>query len=335
VILEQNFRLNQLGNKVENTTYTYSYAHHIPKGKTLASLTLPSNNKNLGIMSVVGVQESLVDEAVSKYYVLGQTYLTGTDVVTLKINNETSDDLVFSVANWPKSGCNPTTSTTGCTYSTPTVAVNKGQDHRLSFIAPTSWNQIGFSVQKAADTCFGPNCSTYLPNYEAGVNGTSCSKLNPAPAQSVAAGQTWTITVQPQFTGYNGFLDSPQVSNMPPSQNSSKYPNGCVFALNTNFQNNLAGQPTWLKWFEGIAAAVAIVGISFLTFGLPEEVGAVIVADAAEEAAGLDLVIVNEAGFGGAGWFTETGFISELQVWEEAGYGQRMPYRWAFGDFVM
>jgi hypothetical protein len=299
VIREQSYRINQLGNNVVASTYTYGYTHRIPKGKTLASLTLPNNN-DLGILSVVGATEPPIDGAKVKSYVLGQTNFTGTDLVTLKIKNDQSDPLTFSVANWPQDGCNPTTSPTPCNYSTGQVTVNQSQTKTVTYVAPSNWNNIGFSVQKADDVCVGPNCSTYIPDWSAGVNGTSCSTLNPTPGQSIAPGQTWTITVQSQFTGYNGFMDGP---GMPESKNSNKYPNGCVFAMNTAFQNWLAGQPGWAKWLEAIVGTTIIVGVSFLTFGAPEEVGAVLAADAAEEAAadGVDAVIEEEAS--SAGWY--------------------------------
>jgi hypothetical protein len=323
VIREQSYRINQLGNNVVASTYTYGYTHHIPSGKTLASLTLPKNG-NLGILSVVASQDPPIGGvgAEVKSYVLGDTNLTGTDLVTMKINNQQSQPLTFSVANWPQGGCNPTTSTTPCTYSTAQVTVNQNQSKTVAYVAPSSWNNIGFSAQNAGDVCVGPNCSTYIPDWSAGVNGTSCSTLNPTLGQSMAAGQTWTMTVQSQFTGYNGFLDSPQVSNMPASQNSDKYPNGCVFAMNTAFQNWLAGQPGWAKWLEVAVGVAAIVGISFLTFGAPEDAAAVIAADATEEVAtdaALDVVVENEAGYVG-GWYNDWGIL-DVKAWTGEGAG--------------
>jgi hypothetical protein len=337
VIREQSYRINQLGNNVVASTYSYGYTHHLPKGKTLASLTLPNNN-NLGILSVVAATEPPIDGAKVKSYVLTQTNLTGTDLVTLKISNQQSDPLTFSVANWPDAGCNPTTSTSGCTYSTAQLTVNQGQSKTVTYVAPTNWNNMGFSVQKAGDVCVGPNCSTYIPDWSAGVNGTSCSTLNPTPGQSMVAGQTWTITVQSQFTGYNGFLDSPQVSNMPASQNAKNYPNGCVFAMNTAFQNWIADQPGWAKWLEGVVGTAALIGLTFLTFGAPEEVGAVLAADAAEGAAeaGVDDSIAaaaEEAGWEG-GW--ENGNVNNIRGWRGVGqgwlgaeYGAYVPTDWA------
>lgn len=298
VIQEQSYRINQLGNQTALSTYVYSYAYHLKS--PLASITLPTND-NLGILSVVAATESPLDGSGVKSYLLSHINVTGTDLVTLKINNQQSDPLTFSVANWPQDGCDPTTTTTGCTYSTESVTVNQGQTQTVTYVAPTNYNNLGFSVQKADNVCVGPNCSTYLPNWSAGVNGTSCNTLSPSPAQSMAPGQTWTITAQGQVTGYNGFLDSPQVSNMPASQNSGKYPNGCVFAMNTSFQNWVADQPGWAKWLEGIAGALAIVGISFLTFGAPEDIGAVVVEVGADDlvagdaAAGLDDTIIEES----------------------------------------
>jgi hypothetical protein len=154
----------------------------------------------------------------------------------------------------------------------------------------------------------------------------------------MVAGQTWTITVQSQFTGYNGFLDSPQVSNMPASQNAKNYPNGCVFAMNTAFQNWIADQPGWAKWLEGVVGTAALIGLTFLTFGAPEEVGAVLAADAAEGAAeaGVDDSIAaaaEEAGWEG-GW--ENGNVNNIRGWRGVGqgwlgaeYGAYVPTDWA------
>jgi hypothetical protein len=231
-----------------------------------------NSNDNLGILSIVGgTGQPIVTGADS--YVLGQINLTGTDLVTLKIDNEQSDALTFSIANWPQNGCNPTTTTEGCTYSTKSLTVPNGQPKTVTYIAPSNYNNMGFTVQKAANNCVG-NCSTYIPDWSAGVNGTSCSDVSPSAGQNMAAGQTWTMYAQSQTTGYNGFLDGP---GMPGSQNSSKYPNGCVFAMNTAFQNWIANQPGWAKWLEG--AVGAAIGIALAVFAGPE-----IVAWAAEDA---------------------------------------------------
>ena len=337
IIREQSYRINQLGNNVVASTYTYGYTHRISKGKTLASLTLPKNN-NLGILSVVGATEPPIDGvgAEVKSFVLGNINLTGTDLVTLKINNQQQQPLTFSVSNWPTDDCNPTTSTTPCNYSTAQVTVNQNQWKTVTYVAPSSWNNIGFTAQNAGDVCVGPNCSTYIPDWSAGVNGTSCSTLNPTLGQSLAAGQTWTMTVQSQFTGYNGFMDSPQVSNMPASKNSKQYPNGCVFAMNTAFQNWLAGQPGWAKWLEAAIGTAIIIGVSFLTFGAPEDVAAAVVIDGAEEVgadaavdASIEAAAEYTGGWDGSGWLREVrGWRGEGLGWLGGEYGAAVPLDW-------
>jgi hypothetical protein len=143
----------------------------------------------------------------------------------------------------------------------------------------------------------------------------------------MAAGQTWTVTVQSQFTGYNGFLDGP---GMPASQNSKNYPNGCVFAMNTAFQNALAGQPGWAKWLEGVVGAIAVIGISFVTFGLPEEVEAEILVDAEAEAIadgavdGPIAADANAAGFQYGGWYDVQYFHEDTMNWIRRGWGDRI-----------
>ncbi|MCF7968555.1 MAG: hypothetical protein K9K68_05265 [Methylococcaceae bacterium] len=262
VIQEMATRINQLGNLIFTTTYVYGYAHRLTKGKTLESIKLPSND-DLGILSIVGgTGQPIVTAAGS--YTLGQINLTGTDVLTLKIDNEQSDALTFAVANWPQGGCNPTTTTEGCTYSTISLTVPDDQTKTVTYIAPSNYNNMGFTVQKADNNCVG-KCSTYIPDWTAGVNGTSCSDVSPTPGQNMAAGQTWTIYAQNQSSGYNGFLDGP---GMPASQNSNKYPNGCVFAMGTAFQDWVADQPAWAKWLEAVVGVA--IGIALAVFAAPE-----------------------------------------------------------------
>lgn len=272
VIQEMATRINQLGNLIFTTTYVYGYAHRLTKGKTLESIKLPSND-NLGILSIVGGTGQPVVTAAGSY-TLGQINLTGTDLLTLKIDNEQSDALTFNVANWPQDDCNPTTTT--CTYSTESLTVPNGQTKTVTYIAPSNYNNMGFTVQKADNNCVG-KCSTYIPDWTAGVNGTSCSDVSPTPGQNMAAGQTWTIYAQNQSSGYNGFLDGP---GMPTSQNSSKYPNGCVFAMGTSFQNWVADQPAWAKWLEGVVGAA--IGIALAVFAGPE-IAAALFEDALDD----------------------------------------------------
>jgi hypothetical protein len=114
---------------------------------------------------------------------------------------------------------------------------------------------------------------------------------------------------------------------MPASQNSKNYPNGCVFAMNTAFQNWLAGQPGWAKWLEGIAAAIAVIGISLVTFGLPEEVGGELLVDAEtdELVDGPIEADANAAGWEG-GW-NDGEWEGRVREWEGEGQG------WMGGDY--
>lgn len=104
---------------------------------------------------------------------------------------------------------------------------------------------FGFYLKK--QNCVG-KCSTFLPNFNAGVHGTSCGKLDTPPSTYMTSGSRWTVYLQKQTTGYNAFLDGP---NMPASKKSKKYPNGCVFAVQTEFDNAIAslGIGGWLKVF--------------------------------------------------------------------------------------
>jgi hypothetical protein len=207
------------------------------------------------------------------------------------------------MAGWPEDGCDPTTESNGCTYSTKKVVVNTGQSKTLTYIAPSNWNNIGFSMQQVAGGCVvnSNGCATYTPDWSNGVNGTNCSAVSPSPGDSMEAGQTWTMTIQARAdSAYNGFLYSAQVPNLQMSaKNQLK---GCVFGLYTKFGTALSGQPGWAKWLEAAIGAVAIVGISLVTFGAPEDAAAI--AAAADEAAaageaaeaGVDAVVAEEAG---------------------------------------
>ena len=102
---------------------------------------------------------------------------------------------------------------------------------------------FGFHLQKQG--CVG-KCSTFLTNFNAGVHGTSCGKLDTPPSTYMTSGSQWTVYLQEQTTGYNAFLDGP---NMPASKKSKKYPNGCVFAVQTEFDNDISnlGIVGWFK----------------------------------------------------------------------------------------
>lgn len=287
VILEQSYRINQLGNTVALSTYTYGYTHHIPKGKILASLTLPNNN-NLGILSVVGATAPPIDAAKVKSYLLGQINLTGTDLVSMQIKNSQTDPLTFSMANWPENGCNPSTDTNGCNYSTGKLTVNQNQSKTVTYVAPTNWNNIGFSMQRVAGGCVDNSngCATYTPNWNSGVNGTNCSDENPSPGESMVAGQSWTMTIQARpDSAFNGVLYSPQVSNLQKSNGKGNLL-GCVFGVYTKFGNALSVQPGWAKWLEAAIGVAILVGVSFVTFGAPEELAETI----ALEEAGADVI---------------------------------------------
>ena len=52
IIQQQPNRVNQVGNVHSQTNYVYGYAYQIPAGKTLASVKLPNNTNNLGILGM-------------------------------------------------------------------------------------------------------------------------------------------------------------------------------------------------------------------------------------------------------------------------------------------
>jgi hypothetical protein len=52
IIQMQYHRVNQVGNLSYKPNYVYGYAYQIPAGKTLASVKLPNNTNNLGILGI-------------------------------------------------------------------------------------------------------------------------------------------------------------------------------------------------------------------------------------------------------------------------------------------
>ena len=315
VLQEQSYRVNQLGNTVALSTYVYGYTYHLPANKTLATITLPNNN-NLGILSVVEARKIVpIDGDKVKSYLLGHVNLTGTDLVTMKIVNDQSDPLTFSMAGWPEDGCDPTTDSGGCTYSTKNVTVNQGQSKTLTYIAPSNWNAIGFSMQRVAGGCVDNSngCATYTPDWNNGVDGTNCSAMSPSPGEEMAAGQTWTMTIQSRGdSAFNGYLYSPQVPNLQLMTSKQKTP-GCAFGLYTKFGTWFADQPGWAKWLEAAIGAILLVCVSLVDFGAPEEIAAIVAADEAVVAggaaeAGVDAIVVEEVN------------AFELGAWTDADY---------------
>jgi len=296
VLQEQSYRINQLGNTVALSTYVYGYTYHLPAKKTLATITLPNNN-NLGILSVVEARKIVpIDGDKVKSYLLGHVNLTGTDLVTMKIVNDQSDPLTFSMANWPQNGCDPTTDSAGCTYATTgPIVVNQGQSKTLTYIAPSNWDAIGFSMQRVAGGCVvnSNGCATYTPDWSNGVDGENCSALSPSPGEEMAAGQTWTMTIQSRTdSAFNGYLYSPQVPNLQSLVGKQKTP-GCVFGLYTKFGTGLSGQPGWLKWLEAAIGVIALVAVSFVDFGVPEDIAAIIEEEEWQAAHRLDMAAQN------------------------------------------
>jgi len=138
---------------------------------------------------------------------------------------------------------------------------------KLIYVLPTSAGTstskdpslpFGMMIQK--QNCVG-KCSTYLPAWNDGLGGTSCSKVSPAPAYYMTPGSEWTVYINQQITGYNALLANP---NMPKAKKDrwAKHSasNGCVFAIQTEFDNWVAN----LGPFEWIA--LALVG-ALLAFG--------------------------------------------------------------------
>jgi hypothetical protein len=205
--------------------------------------------------------------------VLGTTNLTGIDVLALTIKNQSNmgvggGPLTFFFADQPEQG----STTTPPTYTTKQVTVPMGQQATIAYIAPNIKSQMTFYVQKADGTCVGPNCSTYLTNWD---NGSSTNRSNwaanisPSLNNQLMPGQHWTMTITNTEEGYNGYLDSPsgQMTEnnelVPLPAASGNNLAGAQFKLQT--QAEITAQPKWAVVTEtvaGVIVGLSIVGVA-------------------------------------------------------------------------
>jgi hypothetical protein len=135
-------------------------------------------------------------------------------------------------------------------------------------------------VQKADDTCVGPNCSTYLPDWKSGSGDSSkwAANISPSLNSQVKSGQSWTMTVQNAGLGYFGYLDSPAGQSLPSPSGST--PGGAQFQLMT--QNEINSQPPWARQLEEeIGITIGLVILTVATAGTGD--AAVVGAEVAEE----------------------------------------------------
>ena len=262
-------RINQLGDLVNTPAHIFSYCYNL-KGKQLASITLP-NNENIGILSAVVAKAPVIalDGGIASL-VLGTANLTGIDVLALTIKNESNigvggGPLTFFFADQPEKG----STTTPPTYTTKQVTVPMGQQATIAYIAPNTKSQMTFYVQKADGTCVGPNCSTYLTNWD---NGSSTNRSNwaanisPSLNNQLMPGQHWTMTITNTEEGYNGYLDSPsgqmtengELGPLPAASGNNLA--GAQFKLQT--QAEITAQPKWAVVTETVVGA--IVGLSIV-----------------------------------------------------------------------
>ena len=174
-------------------------------------------------------------------------------------------------------GCGTSSSNPCQTANTSAIPLNGGGDTaqpgdegssvKLIYIMPVAENEssasesLPLSLYVEKQDCVG-KCSKYIPDWSAGLGGKSCSNVNPAPASYMTPGSEWTIYIKQQLTGYNALLANP---NMPKAKkdrwakHSAK--NGCVFAIQTKFDNSIAsmGVADWIA--VAIGSAIIIVGL--------------------------------------------------------------------------
>jgi hypothetical protein len=207
-IATASYRDNASGETNQTTNHIYQYSYTIPSGKTLKSITLPTNS----------------------------------DVRLLDIQ------------------------ITPPTYTTKQVTVPEGQQTTIAYIAPDSSSQMTFYVQKESGTCVGPNCSTYLTNWNGGSGKSDgwAANISPSLNSQIKAGQHWTMTVQNAGMGYYGYLDSPSGRGLPSA--SGNTPAGAQFRLET--QTQISAQPPWAVAVEAtIGTILVLVGVGILTGG--------------------------------------------------------------------
>jgi hypothetical protein len=215
--------------------------------------------------------------------------LTGVDLLQVTIKNESNigaggGPLTFFFADNPEAG-SVATDSTPATYTQKQVTVPMGQQKTIIYVGPDSFSQLNFYVQKADDTCVGPNCSTYLPNWNSGSGKSSDTavNINPSLNSQVKSGQSWTMTIQNAGEGYFGYLDSPAGQNLPTPSGST--PGGAQFQLMT--QTEIKYQPPWAIAIE--AAVGTLIGLTILTVATGGTGDAAIVAAEVAEEVGADV----------------------------------------------
>jgi hypothetical protein len=282
LIESQPERINQEGDLKPIPAYIFAYGYNL-RGKQLASITLP-NNENVGILSAVVAQAPAIQVGEVVSNVLGQINLTGVDLVQVTIKNESNigaggGPLTFFFADNPEAG-SVATDSTPATYTQKQVTVPMGQQQTITYVGPDSLSQLNFYVQKADDTCVGPNCSTYLPDWKSGSGDSSkwAANISPSLNSQVKSGQSWTMTVQNAGLGYFGYLDSPAGQSLPSPSGST--PGGAQFQLMT--QNEINSQPPWARQLEEeIGITIGLVILTVATAGTGD--AAVVGAEVAEE----------------------------------------------------
>ncbi|MFZ9683380.1 MAG: hypothetical protein ACO3DQ_09310, partial [Cephaloticoccus sp.] len=302
LIESQPERINQEGNLTPTPAYVFAYGYNL-QGKQLASITLP-DNENVGILSAVVAQSAAIQTGIVESQVLGHMNITGVDLLQVTIKNESNigvggGPLTFFLADTPETTA---TDSTPAVYTQKQVTVPMGQQTTVTYVGPDSSSQLNFTVQKGDDTCVGPNCSTYLPDWNSGSGlGSSdrAASISPSLNSQIKSGQHWTMTIQNAGLGYYGYLDSPAGQNLPDGSGST--PDGARFQLMT--QAEISTQPEWARQLEeDIGAVVGLVIISAVTFGGADVAiaGAVAEEATAEAAAEATAEVTAEAAAGEA-----------------------------------
>jgi hypothetical protein len=277
-------RINQQGNLEPTPAYVFAYGYNL-QGKQLASITLP-NNENVGILSAVVAQSAAIQTGEVESQVLGHMNLTGVDLLQVTIKNESNigaggGPLTFFLADNPETTA---TASTPAVYTQKQVTVPMGQQRIVTYVGPDSSSQLNFTVQKADGTCVGPNCSTYLPDWNSGSGHSDkrAANISPSLNSQVTSGQSWTLTIQNAGFGYYGYLDSPAGQNLPDP--SGKTPGGAQFQLMTEAE--IKSQPEWARQLEydiGLVVGIAIITVATGGTGDVAIVGAEVAEDATAE----------------------------------------------------
>lgn len=265
LIKTQPERIKQTGALEEPAVYVFAYGFKIGD-KELTSIRLP-NNTDIGILSAIVATAPRVAETRVESFILGHINLTGVDVLTLTVINETNIGAGGASANvyladQPQAATEAAAGSP--TYGSKSLFVPMGQQRTVTYVGTNSYSAVAFAMQKASNVV-GPVASTYIPDWTFGSSSDHekyAANIDPSLNNRITSGQHWTMTFQNAGVGFWGYINRPSARHglwdygLPYAD--GKTPAGAQFKMLTQPQINLADQPEWLKITEEIAGVIVI-----------------------------------------------------------------------------